>query len=119
MLYNPRHDQVTKDLMRAADLLNRDGWCRKDTDDQGRQCVWRALISSIYIPPYQMDADTDNDRFRAALSRLAKHLGLEPKVESDIDIWRWNDHKCKSKQEAVDTLCAAAGLTADYLEPVS
>lgn len=82
-------------LLKAANHMQRHGWCRKRNEDaEGRVCLIGALSAVADRYGYYDTAYAD------ALCRLRHHLKMA--------ISTWNDHICKSKARAVRTLRAAA-----------
>jgi hypothetical protein len=100
MLYDKRWDKpqavdaIGKIILAAADRLDRDGWCQAAYHDkQGRHCIVGAFARG----------DTENIAVgdtSVALRRVGVHLGMM--------ISHWNDHQCKSGEEASAMLRKAA-----------
>lgn len=93
MLFDPKWKQTELDeagekLLRAADYMEKHGWCREVfVDVDGAVCLAGAIRES-------------GSGNYGATSRLYCFLGR--------DIHEWNDNVCQSKQQAVAALRAAA-----------
>ena len=95
MLYNTEWDidPAGKILLNAADRLLRHGWCQGYlSDGSGRNCMVGAI---------QKSAAAHVEGYGEAFRRLSDYLRT-------VAIVDWNDTVCKSKEEAIDALRAAA-----------
>ncbi len=97
MLYDPKWNTDTTAeadvLLAAADYLEKWGWCQNAIrDSDGRACLLGALSLSI--------SRIGKGNVVAAMNRLERHLKMS------VDAW--NDDICKSQEQAVDALRAAA-----------
>ncbi len=102
MLFDPKWDEVKVDavgecLLRAADVIERDGWCHsgRAIDAQGRKCA----IGAITVAS---DCFGDNN-YMQAFDRLCAYLGR-------YDIPCWSDSR-KSGDEVAMALRGAAYST--------
>jgi hypothetical protein len=102
-----RHAETEKEaLLRAADLLEAEGWCQHESlDGEGRRCVSQALAEQIGL---RLESDGIVWQRRAQLWRevvrvLIAELELEL-METDGSISRvidWNDAKDRTREEVV------------------
>ena len=96
----PKVDVAGEILLRAADLIQREGWCKyRLQDTQGRICLYGAIIKAT--PKNQYNESTDGIR------RLERYLKLRGPLEM-VNIAVWNDNKCKNKEQAIEALRGAA-----------
>ncbi len=89
MLYDPRWtaDPISRTLRRAADMIERQGWCQGQwADKHGRVCIMGALG----------DTESDPAAFCAACHRLSTHLGQRLSM--------WNDEPGRTKDEVLAML---------------
>lgn len=85
-------------LLRAAELLERDGWCRGNSiDRQGRRCAMGAINSASHEP----GSGTAWDRFDQAADRLQTYLGR-------THVPDWNDHPERTAEQVIAALREAA-----------
>ncbi len=99
----PKIDTAGEILLAAADIIERDGWCRHRLQDPlGRMCLYGAIIRAA------------NERNRCSafpegfgIKRLEKYLFAGDKHPA-LNIADWNDQVCNSKEEAVQALRRAA-----------
>lgn len=84
-------DAASKTLLRAAELLERDGWCQGAYFDGNSACTIGAL----------MDAAADIQDRNAAIYRLKDAL-------DGWNIFNWNDAPGRTKEEVVAKLRAVA-----------
>lgn len=90
-------------LLGAAQVLRRVGWGRQSMRDyQGRRCLMGAILHFINVNTETEDAEVAA-AYRNSVQKLQNHLG-------GVAVWAWNDHKCISRQHAIETLEAAAGV---------
>lgn len=84
----PTVDPVGEILLRAADLIEREGWTRGMAHDHEGRCVFGAI--------YEI---TEKNYYKPMV-RLERHLKMSTIA--------WNDQVCISKEQAVAALRAAA-----------
>ncbi len=97
----PKIDVAGEILLDAADILERDGWCRHRLQDPlGRMCLYGAIIKA------------HNERAKNApfieggsVNRLQKYLSRDGEIDNIAD---WNDGICGGKEEAIQALRGAA-----------
>jgi hypothetical protein len=98
MLYDPKWKiplTAPEVLLKAADVLERDGWCKYSLNDrQGRHCVAGAIIIAVAGSP-------GGDELRKE-ARLQQHLTFWPTIES------WNDLPWRTRNQVLAKLRAAA-----------
>lgn len=82
-------------LRRAADIIERRGWCQNDYQDGAAVCILGALRLAI-----TGNTDNHSDRVHNPAERLAKNLGQAP--------WVWNDEPGRTKEEVIAALRSAA-----------
>jgi len=105
MLYDKKWDKEIKTeepwrqhLRAAAAYIRQHGWCRGGTeDDLGRVCLLGALMKTETMVASQVSS-------------------LQLRKLIDVSITCWNDRICKSKEQAVAMLEAAAEMEAQMLE---
>jgi len=101
MLYDKKWDKEIKTeepwrqhLRAAAAYMREHGWCRGETaDDLGRVCLLGALMKTENMVASQVSS-------------------LQLRKLIDVSIPCWNDLICKSKEQAVAMLEAAAEMEA-------
>jgi len=101
MLYDKKWDKEIKTeepwrqhLRDAAAYMRQHGWCRFETeDDLGRVCLLGALMKTENMVASQVSS-------------------LQLRKLIDMGIPGWNDFICKSKEQAVAMLEAAAEMEA-------
>lgn len=92
-----RKMSLAKIYSRAADLLQKNGWCRhKLQNDQGHMCILGAISQVVDGDAYAASNDTHN-----MLTPLAQFTGGKHPVE-------WNNHFAKDKRQVVGLLRKAA-----------
>jgi len=101
VLYDPKWNiplTAPEVLLKAADILERDGWCKHSLNDlQGRHCVAGAIIVATVGSP-------GGHRLRKEARQLL-HRRLpfwEPTIES------WNDLPWRTRNQVLAKLRAAA-----------
>lgn len=87
---------VSEVLLRAAEVIEADGWCQFDyTNNQGQHCLIGAIQTAVYlrceVPSLLSDA-------KAAVSR---HLG-------EMSVISWNDSQGRRADEVTALLRATA-----------
>jgi hypothetical protein len=100
MLYDPKWKiplTASEVLLKAADILERDGWCKYSLHDgQGRHCVAGAILLAVAGSP-------GGDALRnEARQLLGQHLSFWPTIES------WNDLPWRTRNQVLAKLRAAA-----------
>jgi hypothetical protein len=101
MLYNKRWDldEIGKILWDAADYIEQAGWTQHALEtSNGRVCMLGAIIKS--------GANGSFNQY-PAVERLAIHLGRKCGDLAGFVV-TWNDYTCKSQEQAVEALRAAA-----------
>jgi hypothetical protein len=86
---------LADDLERAADYIEVHGWTRGGWEKRGRVCLLGALEHTVPHPERHIAAE----HLRQYVSAL---------IDGWISVPNYNDRLCKSKQEAMRTLRAAA-----------
>lgn len=86
-------EQWQRGLLRAADLIERDGWCQRFANKNGRYCLFGAISMAAGV--FDACALTD---------RVSRYLGVPSAIS-------WNDAPCRTKEEAIRALrgCALEG----------
>jgi hypothetical protein len=104
--------ETAADLLSAADVLERDGWCQGRLHTRGRHCTRGALnvVAGVVAASGASEAEylaaiERSDRAEAVLAR-SLGLGLGPGA---VPIW--NDAPGRTPEEVVAALRAAAGGT--------
>ena len=101
MLYDPKWNiplTASEVLLKAADILERDGWCKDSLHDgQGRHCVAGAILIAVSGSPG-----------RAELRDEARHL-----LRQHLPFWAptietWNDMPWRTRDQVLAKLRAAA-----------
>lgn len=121
MLYNPRQDQVSRDILAAAEVLKRDGWCQHRLWGAGTSvCASGALIVAICgHRDAKVVAFDDNgigcQRLYYAQKYLEKHLGIHNQDSGYSTIPMWNDEKYRTKEEVIRLMCESVGVTEEVL----
>ena len=93
MLYDKRWDvlgETGRMLMDAADYMERHGWCRYQWKNADGAVCFRGALREV-------------NASASAHEKLATFLGVSPTIIGD-----WHDAFCRSKDEAVGILRAAA-----------
>lgn len=100
MLANEKWDLDAdgKIIYDVADYIDRNGWCQGAYSRYGEVCIlggFTATLGICHIP---------------AIERIARFLSksVATGIISVTGIVDWNDHICKSKEEAVNMLRQAA-----------
>lgn len=89
---------VKEDLLKAAALIEEEGWCRgKYLNADGQRCVLGALSDVTADLP--VDADR---RLRRAINHLKRGLNIT------VALVEWNDDPRRTKDEVFAALHAAA-----------
>lgn len=82
---------------KAADLLQKYGWCRfKLKDNEGQMCIWGAIGKVVDGNPFKASTKTHE-----MLKPLTQFTGGQHAVE-------WNNHIAKDKRQVVALLRKAA-----------
>jgi len=114
MLYNPRQDEVSRDLLAAASIIRDGGLCKGALWRDEQHCINGALIEAIYgsrdAPDWWIAP-----RVEAAQQRVCHHLNLSPWFNYNTPLVNWNNSYERTKDDVVNALCGAAGVTADVL----
>jgi hypothetical protein len=100
MLYDPKWKiplTASEVLLKAADILERDGWCKYSLHDgKGRHCVAGAILLAVAGSP-------GGDALRnEARQLLRQHLSFWPNIES------WNDLPWRTRNQVLAKLRATA-----------
>ena len=101
VLYDPKWNiplTAPEVLLKAADILERDGWCKYSLNDrQGRHCVAGAIIVAMAGSP------GGHALRKEARQLLRQHLPFwAPSIEG------WNDLPWRTRNQVVAKLRAAA-----------
>ncbi len=117
MLYDPRQEEVNRDLLNAAGIVRQGGLCKHALWKDGRHCINGALISAIAGQDSLKNwGGDDRRRVVAAQNRVCEHLGLMWSEQGYIaPLVDWNNEPERTKGDVVDALCAAAGVTSEVL----
>lgn len=67
-------DEIGKLLLEAANVLERDGWCRGQLTHEGRHCTAHAIMTADGKPRAAFD-DELSDTAQAAIKRLENFVG--------------------------------------------
>jgi hypothetical protein len=86
-------------LLRAAELLERDGWCQGALVKNGAFCAMGALHKAT---------DRDRKAYMSSLYRLMAFLGQHH--GGTRNIIDWNDQPERTADEVIDALRAAATI---------
>lgn len=82
-------------LLRAAELLEHDGWCQGYLrDDFGRMCASGAIGAAI---EEMCPVDGDPDTWEDVACRVARHVGARM-------LTAWNDESERTKDEVIAAL---------------
>lgn len=101
MLYDPKWKiplTAPEVLLKAADILERDGWCKYSLNDaQGRHCVAGAILIAVAGSPGSH-----------ALPKEARRL-----LQQQLPFWTptiesWNDLPWRTRSQVIAKLRAAA-----------
>lgn len=102
--------ETAADLLSAADVLERDGWCQGRLHTRGRHCTRGALnvVAGVVAAYGASEAEylAASERSDRAEAVLARSLGLGPGA-----VPTWNDAPGRTPEEVVAALRAAAGGT--------
>jgi hypothetical protein len=91
-------DPVSQLLWDAADLLERNGWCQREfEDEQGRHCLVGAINRAPSPGVYSLELEIQR---LSATGYMQTFLGMEP--------MRWNDMHGRTKEEVVSALRRAS-----------
>jgi hypothetical protein len=83
-------------LIDASKIIERDGWCQgKYRNDRNECCLAGALLSAC------PDVNKLWDDLTTSLAAV---------TSAETGFVKWNDHVCKSKQQAISALHEAASL---------
>lgn len=106
-------------LLRAADILKREGWCQEQTmDAHGRRCLLGAMGAALLdegIDP--MNCNVWNPDMQEMKKRVVEVLPVRARdwfAGSDpfgCGITNYNDKICRSSDEAIRILERAAGVS--------
>jgi hypothetical protein len=99
-------------LCRAADYYTQGhDWIRGDYGTEEGACLVGACLWAVGVDPVAYDEGADDlpPLVVQAAERLAERLDLEPFDIAQCLVVEWNDSECKSKEQAVSVLRAAAG----------
>jgi hypothetical protein len=103
-------------LFKAADVLERDGWCQGAcVNSQGQHCAVGAIMQVL------AEADAIRVRPFSVLTIVENHLMLEdhasqirPGNAPSASVVCWNDQVGRTEGEVIETLRAAASRVASY-----
>lgn len=95
-------DGPAKLLLKAAAVIERDGWCQNDIQTfDGRVCLAGAVKRAAGVPLHNFVWDEESEEAMDRMNRQALQEGF-------VDAPRWNDMIGRTKEEVVAKLCAVA-----------
>lgn len=94
----PKLDDASRLLLKAADLIEREGWGDGDCKERG-YCAYAALVKAD--DPDAISTSLSRD----AAMRFSRSLGFMGAV---TPIFRWNDSPERTKEEVVAKMRAVA-----------
>ena len=102
-------------LMKAAQELDRRGWCKNfGIDDEGRVCLYGAIATVLYPEEYKLkdggipSGFQHHEEVADHAERLVSYIAFKTNKGGLANIFLYNDEVLQTKEEAVKALMEAA-----------
>jgi hypothetical protein len=124
MLFDPRQDQVARDILAAAEIIKRDGWCQHRLYGPGTSvCINGAMIVAVFgrrvlgteMLTFDFTFGENAKRVHAAMQHLEKHIGLRHDAGGYSAVPHWQDKGGRTEEEVLDAMCGSVGVGTEIL----